>query len=129
MSDQFDGIENEEMRAYLRSQSGTNHSAVFDIAYRDAVKKGKSHEEATAAGIEADKKNTWGWNYKTDKNGQPIPQGIGAKGNESIGHFDALRKRVTQGLEAPNAYADAVKELWRRDPERAAKLGLPQHRA
>jgi hypothetical protein len=130
MSDQFDGIENEDMRNYLREQSGGNQSAVFTIAYRKAMEKGRTHEEAVLEAIEADRKNTWGWNYKTDpKTGAPIPQGIGSKGNENISHFDALRKRVQQGFESPSAYDDAVKELWRRDPKRAAAIGLPQIRA
>jgi|SRR6516225_7578811 hypothetical protein len=129
MSDQFDGVENEEMRNYLRSQAGGNQSAVFTIAYRKAVEKGRSHEEAVAEATEAERKNVYGYDYKTDKNGVPQQQGIGSENNPSINHFMALRKRVTQGLESPTAYDDAVRALFKRDPKKAQELGLYLPRA
>jgi len=128
--DAFSGIENEDMRNYLREQAGGNQSAVFTIAYRKATERGKTHEEAVLEAIEAERKNVFGYRYKIDpKTGQPLQDGLGSPGNETIGHFDALRKRVQQGFESPSAYNDAVKRMWRDFPKRAAAIGLPQIRA
>src|SRR5262249_31452482 len=98
-------------------------------AYRKATERGKSHEEATAEALESERRNVFGYNYKTDSKGEPVQMGIGSKGNENISHFQALAKRVQQGFESPSAYNDAVKRLWREDPKRAAAIGLPQIRA
>jgi len=127
--DAFSGIENEDMRNYLRSQAGANQSAVFTIAYRKATERGKSHDDAVLEAIEAERRNVYGYDYKTDKNGQPIQQGLGSEKNPSINHYAALKKAEQQGREAPGSWEKAVKALWRTDPEKARSLGLPQHRA
>jgi hypothetical protein len=133
MSDQWSGIDDPEARKYLEEQAGPQKSAVWDGAYRRMIERlnpaggtptPAMHAEATEAASEAERRNVYGWNYKKDRNGNPIQQGLGAKGNENFSHFQALQKRVQQGFEPPNAYTDAVKEIWKRDPGRAAKIGL-----
>jgi hypothetical protein len=51
--------------------------------------------------------------------------GRGAKGNETVQHFLALKEAERKGFEEAGAYAAAVAEIWQRDPERARKIGLP----
>jgi hypothetical protein len=75
------------------------------------------HERALLAVDHA----VYGWDAKRDKHGNWIEQGIGAKGRESGNHFAAIKR--WQGEEA---YQTAVREIWRRDPVHAKKLGLPQ---
>lgn len=50
-----------------------------------------------------------------------MPQGIGSPGNENGNHFAAIRKH-----EGEIPYQNALKEIWKRDPDRARKLGLPE---
>jgi hypothetical protein len=129
MSELFAGVEDPEMRRYLEEMSGGGKSAVYSLAYEKAARAGKTDAEARALAEEAERKNVFGFNYATDKDGQPIQQGIGSKSNPSINHYAALRKAEQQGREPPGAYEKAVKELWRTDAKKAAQLGLPQHRA
>jgi hypothetical protein len=65
----------------------------------------------------------YGADAKKDRHGNYIPQGIGAPGNENGNHFQALLKY--QGRDAYNA---AVAEIFKRDPDRARRLGLQQPR-
>lgn len=51
---------------------------------------------------------------------------IGDKGNETKQHFDALKHAERKGHEAPGTHEKAVAELWKRDPKRAAAIGLPK---
>lgn len=78
MTTQFDGVEDDDMRRYLQEQNQTQKSAVFDITYRAAIEKGKTPEQATAAATEAERRNVFGYRYKTDRNGEPIQDGVGA---------------------------------------------------
>jgi hypothetical protein len=55
--------------------------------------------------------------------------GIGAKGNETRGHFNALKQAERMGLEPVGAFDAAVAEIWRRDAKRATALGLPKLKA
>ena len=48
--------------------------------------------EEIAAWREQEKRHVFGDNYRTDRNGRPIEQGIGAAGNESVNRFLALEK-------------------------------------
>jgi hypothetical protein len=77
------------------------------------------HEEAKA-------KATFGHDYKRDRNGKPIEQGVGSPGNESINHFISLKKAEQAGIEPFGSYDKAVAAMFKRDPERARKLGLQQ---
>lgn len=56
-------------------------------------------------------------------NGVPQEQGHGAKGPETLNHFNSIRR-----YESEEAYWAAVAEIHKRDPERAKKLGLPSPR-
>ena len=62
------------------------------------------------------------------KNGKRQEQGLGAKGHETANHFHALKKAEAMGAELPGTYDKAVAEIWKRDPDRAQKLGLPGRR-
>lgn len=57
-------------------------------------------------------------------NGIPQEQGLGAKGRETGNHFASILR-----YEGPDAHQAAIEEIWKRDPERAKKLGLPSPRA
>jgi hypothetical protein len=74
---------------------------------------------------EAVRKNIFGFDHKTDKHGEPIEQGMGAKGHETANHFAALKKAEAMGAELPGVYDKAIADIWKRDPTRAAKLRLP----
>jgi hypothetical protein len=76
------------------------------------------HREAVA-------RNVFGFDAKQDRHGNWIEQGLGAKGHETANHFAALKKAESSGLELPGAYDRAVAEIWKRDPDRAKKIGLP----
>jgi hypothetical protein len=77
-----------------------------------------AHEAAKAAHYSA----VYGFDAKRDpKTGEYIQQGVGAPGRENFNHFQAIRR-----YQGEAAYLKAVKEIWRRDPDRARKLGLPE---
>lgn len=78
------------------------------------------HEEAKA-------RNVFGHDAIV-RNGKFVEQGLGAKGFETANHFAALKKSEASGQELPGTYDKAVAEIWKRDPERAQKLGLPGRR-
>jgi hypothetical protein len=79
-----------------------------------------------AAYKEAERKNVFGFDHKTDRHGNPIEQGIGSKGNESVNHFASMRKAESEGLLEAGTYDAALAEFWERDRERAVKLGMPK---
>jgi hypothetical protein len=53
--------------------------------------------------------------------GQPVEMGVGSPGRENGNHFAAILKY--QGVEA---HQEALRDIWKRDPERAKKLSLPK---
>ena len=63
----------------------------------------------------------FGFDAKRDRKGSYIPQGIGAQGHETGNHFASILR-----WQGKAAWEDAVREIWKRDPERAQKLGLPK---
>lgn len=58
------------------------------------------------------------------KGKEPLEQGIGAPGRETQNHFNSIRK-----YEGEDAYQDALEDIWKRDPDRAKKLGLLKPRS
>jgi hypothetical protein len=74
---------------------------------------------------EAVARNVFGQDAVKDRHGNYIEQGLGAKGRETANHFNALKKAEAMGVELPGAYDKAVADIWKRDPERARKIGLP----
>ena|ERR1700761_1302780 len=74
---------------------------------------------------EATARFVFGHDAKKDSKGNFVEQGLGAPGNESANHFQALRKAEQMGLEPPGAYDKAVAACWKRTPDLARKLGLP----
>jgi len=83
-----------------------------------------SDSEMHERGLAAVESSVWGHDAKRDRKGNFIQQGIGSPGHESANHFAAIRRY--QGEEA---WRQAVAEIYKRDPDRAKKLGLPQPRA
>lgn len=82
--------------------------------------------EERKAHFKAEERNVFGHDVKHDKKGNPIEQGIGSPGHETLNHFRALALAEQQGREAPGTYDAAVADIWKRDPERARKIGLHQ---
>jgi hypothetical protein len=68
--------------------------------------------------------SVFGFDAKKNRSGNLIQQGLGSPGHESANHFAAIRK-----YEGEEAWRRAVAEIYRRDPDRAKKLNLPQPRA
>lgn len=56
--------------------------------------------------------------------GVPQERGIGSPGRENSNHFAAIRK-----YEGEEAYQEALREIWKRDSDRAKKLNLPKPKA
>jgi hypothetical protein len=80
-----------------------------------------SDAEMDAAGLAANDAAVYGHDAKKDRNGNWLEQGIGSRGHETSNHFASLLRY--QGREA---WESAVREIYKRDPTRAQKLGLPQ---
>jgi hypothetical protein len=104
------------------------HSAVYDLAVQKAVRDAQdagrpvpSESELDAIGKRADALNVYGYDAKQRSDGTWQEQGIGSPGHESTNHFQSIRRYESQA-----AYDRAVREIYRRDPKRAAALGLPQ---
>jgi hypothetical protein len=91
---------------------------------RAEIKEGRLPADYLDRYAKAVRDNVFGADHKTDKNGRPIEQGIGAKSRETLNHFAALKKAEASGQELPGTYDKAVAALVKRDPERAKKLGL-----
>lgn len=53
--------------------------------------------------------------------GEPQEVGIGSAGRENGNHFAAIRK-----YQGDDAYQEALRDAWKRDPDRAKKINLPK---
>jgi hypothetical protein len=102
-------------------------SAVYDLAVQKAIREAQdsgrappSEVELDAIGKHADALNVYGHDAKF-VNGKWIEQGIGSPGHENVNHFNSIRR-----YSGEQAYQAAIREIYRRDPKRAAALGLPQ---
>jgi hypothetical protein len=82
-----------------------------------------SEAELDARGLAAVNESIYGADAKKDRHGNYIHQGIGSPGHETGNHFAAIRR-----WEGKEAYDRAVAECWKRSPDHAKKLGLPQPR-
>jgi hypothetical protein len=60
-------------------------------------------------------------NFQRDKTGQPIEQGIGSPGHQSLNSLVAIRK-----YEGEDAYRAAVAKVWKESPDHAKRLNLPK---
>jgi hypothetical protein len=96
------------------------NSPQYSAVVSQALDKGLTKVEAA----ELERKNVYGHDYRTDRQGRPIQQGIGSESNPSGNHFAALRKAEQQGLEPPGTYKRMVAELFKKDRETALRLGL-----
>jgi hypothetical protein len=86
----------------------------------DAHKPHPTEAEIQKLIDEAEFKAVYGHDAVRRADGTPVVQGIGAPGRETPNHFAAIRK-----YEGQQAWERAVREIFRRDPDRAKKLGLP----
>jgi hypothetical protein len=91
---------------------------------RRQIAAGDLPADAIEKYYEEERRNVFGHDHKTDAKGNPIEQGIGSKGRESLNHFNAMLQNEQRGVIAPGTYKAAISELWKRDPTRAEKLGL-----
>jgi hypothetical protein len=73
---------------------------------------------------EAQARNVFGADAVKDKHGNFVEQGIGAKGRETLNHFNALKKAEAMGMELPGSYDREVAAMWKNFPDRAKKIGL-----
>jgi hypothetical protein len=80
---------------------------------------GASDEEAHFAGIKALEESVHGVGAQKDRAGNWIAQGVGAPGRENLNHFQSIRR-----YQGETAYNAAVREIYKRDPDRARKIGL-----
>lgn len=80
-----------------------------------------SDEAMDAEALQKVDESVHGVGAKKDRHGHYISRAIGAPGFESGNHFAAILK-----YEGKAAYDKAVAEIWKRDPDRASKLSLPQ---
>jgi len=103
-------------------------SAVASIARQRAIQAADdagrpvpTEEELKKIGDEADRVNTFGVGYQTDRSGNPIPVGVGAPGRETANRYASIRR-----YEGQAAYEKAVREIYKRDPQRAKALNLPE---
>lgn len=103
-------------------------SAVFDEAYEE--KAARAAEEMrrplddatlTAIATEAEARAVYGHDAKKDRNGNWIPQGIGAPGHETLNHFSSIRR-----YEGEQKYQNALRRMWKENPTRGAAIGLEQ---
>jgi hypothetical protein len=93
---------------------------------QDRIDKGELPPDAIERHFEAEARMVFGVDAKKDARGNFIEQGIGSKGNETANHFAAIRKAEREGHEPAGSYRAALADIWRRDPERARKLRLPE---
>jgi hypothetical protein len=104
------------------------HSAIYDLAVQKALRDAEDHgrpppsePELAEIGAEAERKNVYGFDYKKDRHGNPIPQGIGSPNHETTNHFSSIRR-----YQGEAKYQAAVRKMWKENPERARKIGLEQ---
>jgi hypothetical protein len=78
------------------------YSQAVEKAATAAYDAGKplSNAELDTIGKEADRKATFGFDYRVDRSGAPIQQGISAE-NSNTNHFAALLKAEQLGRERP----------------------------
>lgn len=80
-----------------------------------------SDEDMDKLALQANDEAVYGFDAKKDRKGNYIPQGIGSPGHETANHFNSIRR-----YEGKEAYEAALREIWKRDPDHAQKLGLPK---
>ncbi len=56
------------------------------------------------------KRNVFGEDYATDRQGNPVEQGFGAPGRHTPNHWAALRKAEQMGMEAPGTTERLMRE-------------------
>jgi hypothetical protein len=95
-----------------------------DKALRDTQDTGRpdpSEAELRAIEDEANRKAVYGFDYKLDSHGNPIPQGFGSKSNPTGNHLAAILK-----YEGPAAYQKELRRIWKDTPDIARRRGFPE---
>src|SRR5215472_17303439 len=112
----------------MNDPNQTYRSAVYDAAVDRAIREAQnaghplpSEAELDQIGQRADARNVYGYDAKQRSDGSWQEQAVGSPGRESVNHFASIRR-----YEGQQAWERAVREIWKRDPKRAAALGLPQ---
>jgi len=98
------------------------YDAAREKADRAARDIGKPLDDATLDKIAADAEDASVYGHdapKDPKTGRRQPIGIGSKGHETSNHFAAILR-----YEGALKYQAALREIWKRDPQRAEKIGL-----
>jgi hypothetical protein len=88
---------------------------------RADVEAGKLPKNAIEQYYAGEEKAVFGHDVKHDRHKNPIEQGIGSPGHETLNHFKAIRT-----YEGEDAYHAACAQHWKDNPEHAAKLKLPK---
>jgi hypothetical protein len=83
-----------------------------------------SDEQIDAIALEAVEDAVFGHDAPKDRHGNRIQQGIGSPGHETANHFASILR-----WEGRERWEIAVRDLWKRNPAHAQRLGLPQPRA
>jgi hypothetical protein len=98
----------------LPEQMDHGVGAVYDRVIRAGGTPAQAEEEV--------RKSVYGVNYKLDKSGRPIQQGVGAWPHHvTSNHLNAIRK-----WEGEISYQNALKKLWRDAPDRARAIDAPE---
>jgi hypothetical protein len=95
-----------------------------DKALRDAQDAGRpdpSEAELRAIEDEANRKATFGFDYKVDSRGEPIQVGIGSASNPTGNHLASILK-----YEGPTAYQKELRRIWKETPDIARRRGFPE---
>jgi hypothetical protein len=77
--------------------------------------------EEKRAHFAEEEKIVFGHNFQRDRTGQPIEQGIGSPGHQSLNSLVAIRK-----YEGEDAYRAALAKVWKDSPDHARRLNLPK---
>jgi hypothetical protein len=100
-------------------------SAVETIAKQKALRAAEDAgrplpSEAELDRIAAEAENVFGFDAQRDRHGNPIQQGIGAKGWETHNHLASIKK-----YEGVEAYNRELRRIWKETPDYARKMGFP----
>jgi hypothetical protein len=99
---------------------------LYDDQWQNMTEKQREEWEADAKKREAIHQSVvFGHDHKVHK-GQPVEQGIGARGRETMNHFNSVRR-----YEGEEFYWSEVARIWKDHPKHAEKLakqGLPKPR-
>jgi hypothetical protein len=109
----------------MQTTQVANVSAVASLAIEKAINSAIDHglpppseAELQKIGDEANRQAVFGFDYKVDRHGNPIQQGIGAwPHNVTLNHLSSIRR-----YEGQASYERVLKKLWKEAPEVAKRI-------